>query len=379
MVNVSDNREVTYVGLHGAILTYKPDVERLRDRSKYPIICFAPTDMISVEKQPRQQDLAAIDRTIDADLAALKHIDPTDPIVMYLHDIGKTPLLTREKEVNLAMRIEKGEQARIHLAIHAGSITPEDRLRTQGVIHDAQQATNNLIEANRRLVVSVAKKYRHRDVPILDLIQEGNIGLVRAVKKYDYRLGHKFSTFATWWIRQAVTRFIAEQGRTIRIPVHASDQLRAIHMVQYRLFQQLNSEPSAEEISAELPKIPLNKVKFLLEENKKKPLSLDAPIDKDEGSSLGEMTANPNQESTQDRATDDMRRELVQHVLLHDLPYREARVLRLLYGLEDGAAMTLEEIGQKMGITRERVRQIKQGALQRLRRSQYRQILEQYV
>jgi len=319
--------------------------------------------------------LAAIERTIDADLEALKHIDPTDPIVMYLHDISKTRLLTREEEVNLAMRIEKGEQTRLHLDIHDGSMTPEEKF----VIDDAQQATNNLIEANRRLVVSVAKKYMGRGVPFLDLIQEGNIGLMRAVKKYDYRRGHKFSTYATWWIRQVVTRSIADQGRLLRVPVHVSDQLRAVYAVQYRLIRQLDHKPSAEEISAELPKIPLQKVKFLLEESKRKPLSLDAPIGEDAKISLGEQITDPNQESTQDIATAHMLRELIQNVLLHDLPPREALVLRLLYGLNDNHEHTLQEAGDKLGLTRERIRQLKAKALSRLRHPKYIRILGQYV
>jgi RNA polymerase primary sigma factor len=325
--------------------------------------------MPSVEKQPRQQDLRAIERSIDADLTALKNIDPTDPIRIYLHEMSKTPLLTREEEISLAMRIEKGEQARLH----------EDILRTQGVINDALQATNSLIEANQRLVISVAKKYMGSGVLFLDLIQEGNIGLMRAVKKYDYRRGHKFSTYATWWIRQAVTRSIADQGRTIRVSVHASDHLRAVYAVQYRLIQQLDHKPSAEEISAELPKIPLKEVKFLLEESKKKPLSLDAPIHENEDNFLGEQITDPNQESTQDITTAHMLREFFQNVLLHDFPHREAKVLRLRFGLDDGVGMTLEEVGQKMGITRERVRQIEAVALSRLRHPKYRRVLGQYV
>jgi RNA polymerase primary sigma factor len=257
-----------------------------------------------------------------------------------------------------------------------GNASPRRRSELRKLIEDGWAAREHLITANSRLVISVAKKYMGRGVPFLDLIQEGNIGLIRATKKFDYRRGHKFSTYATWWIRQAVTRAIADQGRTIRVPVHMGDQINKLLRVQHQLTQRLGREPSVEELAVALD-VPPKKVENMIQVARR-PLSLETPTDDEEDSVLGDFIEDDEAPPPDDTATYNLLKEHLGEVL-NGLPPREVRILQLRYGLLDGQAYTLEEVGRKMGVTRERVRQIEAQALSRLRHPSIRRKLRDYL
>lgn len=304
----------------------------------------------------------------------LKHIDTDDTIGLYLKEVSRVPLLTAEEEVELAQRIERGRMAREELA--KGSVGKSRRLELRRLIEDGWAAREHLITANSRLVISVAKKYMGRGVPFLDLIQEGNIGLIRATKKFDYRRGHKFSTYATWWIRQAVTRAIADQGRTIRVPVHMGDQINKLLRTQHQLTQRLGRDPSVEELADELDVLP-KKVENMIQVSRR-PLSLETPTDNEDDSVLGDFIEDDEIPAPDETATYNLLREHLEMVL-DMLPPREVRILQLRYGLLDGQAYTLEEVGRKMGVTRERVRQIEAQALSRLRHPSIRRKLRDYL
>jgi RNA polymerase primary sigma factor len=304
----------------------------------------------------------------------LANIDTNDTIGLYLKEVGRVPLLTAEEEVELAQRIEQGRLAREELA--KGNVSPHRRHELQRLIEDGWAAREHLITANSRLVISVAKKYMGRGVPFLDLIQEGNIGLIRAAKKFDYRRGHKFSTYATWWIRQAVTRAIADQGRTIRVPVHMGDQINKLLRVQHQLTQRLGRDPSVEELAKSLDVTP-QKVENMIQVARR-PLSLETPTDDEEDSVLGDFIQDEEIAAPDETATYNLLREHLDSVL-NGLPPREVRILQLRYGLLDGQAYTLEEVGRKMGVTRERVRQIEAQALSRLRHPAVRRKLREYL
>ena len=304
----------------------------------------------------------------------LANIDTDDTIGLYLKEVGRVPLLTAEEEVELAQRIERGRLAREELA--RGNVTARRRQELQRLIEDGWAAREHLITANSRLVISVAKKYMGRGVPFLDLIQEGNIGLIRAAKKFDYRRGHKFSTYATWWIRQAVTRAIADQGRTIRVPVHMGDQINKLLRVQHQLTQRLGRDPSVEELAVSLDVTP-QKVENMIQVARR-PLSLETPTDDEEDSVLGDFIQDEEVPAPDETATYNLLREHLD-VVLTGLPPREVRILQLRYGLLDGQAYTLEEVGRKMGVTRERVRQIEAQALSRLRHPAVRRKLREYL
>jgi RNA polymerase primary sigma factor len=285
-----------------------------------------------------------------------------DTIGLYLKEIGRVPLLTAEEEVTLAKRMEAGQVALEKL--NEDGLDPEERFELRKVMLDGLAAREHLIRANSRLVISVAKKYIGRGVPFLDLIQEGNIGLIRAANKFNYRLGHKFSTYATWWIRQAVTRAIADQSRTIRVPVHMGDQINKLLRTSHRLTQELGREPTSEELAGAL-EIPTRKAEEMLRVARR-PLSLEMPTDDEGDSELGDFIEDEDISAPDEEVTSAMLRELLQ-VILRDLPPREVRILQLRYGLVDGETYTLEEVGKKLGVTRERVRQIEAQALSRLR------------
>ncbi len=304
----------------------------------------------------------------------LQNIDTDDTIGLYLKEVSRVPLLTAEEEVELAQRIERGRMAREELA--RGNVSIRRRHELRRLIEDGWAAREHLITANSRLVISVAKKYMGRGVPFLDLIQEGNIGLIRATKKFDYRRGHKFSTYATWWIRQAVTRAIADQGRTIRVPVHMGDQINKLLRTQHQLTQRLGREPSVDELALALD-VPPKKVENMIQVARR-PLSLETPTDDEEDSVLGDFIEDDEAPPPDDTATYNMLREHLEEVL-NSLPPREVRILQLRYGLLDGQAYTLEEVGRKMGVTRERVRQIEAQALSRLRHPTIRRKLRDYL
>ena len=313
-------------------------------------------------------------RDLSVDDNYLANIDTDDTIGLYLKEVGRVPLLTAVEEVQLAQRIELGRLAREELA--KGNVSPRRRMELQRLIEDGWAAREHLITANSRLVISVAKKYMGRGVPFLDLIQEGNIGLIRAAKKFDYRRGHKFSTYATWWIRQAVTRAIADQGRTIRVPVHMGDQINKLLRVQHQLTQRLGRDPTVEELAQALEVTP-QKVENMIQVARR-PLSLETPTDDEEDSVLGDFIEDDEAPPPDDTATYNLLREHLGEVL-NGLPPREVRILQLRYGLLDGQAYTLEEVGRKMGVTRERVRQIEAQALSRLRHPAIRRKLREYL
>ncbi len=296
----------------------------------------------------------------EADLTA---IDVDDSISLYLREIGRIPLLTAEQEVSLAKRMEAGRNAKWRLS-RDGHMSEDERWDLRELIRDGQAAQEHLIKANSRLVVSVAKKYVGRGVPFLDLIQEGNIGLIRAVKKFDYRRGFKFSTYATWWIRQAVTRAIADQGRTIRVPVHMYEQINRLARVTRQLVQELGRDPTTEEIAKELgvgPKKVERTIKVA-----QRPLSLEMPVGEEDDSFLGDFIEDSEAPSPTDQASQQLLRDQIDDIFVSLTP-REVRILQLRFGLVDGYSYTLEEVGKKFGVTRERIRQIEAQALGRLR------------
>ena len=285
-----------------------------------------------------------------------------DSVGLYLREIGEVPLLTASEEVALAKRIEAGRDARVALA--ADGHDPNQRLALQWAVSDGLAARDHLIRANSRLVVSVAKKYMGRGVPFLDLIQEGSVGLIRTADKFNYRLGNKFSTYATWWIRQAISRAISDHSRTIRLPVHMGDQISKMMRAGHRLTQELSREPTVEEL-AEALEIPPQRVHDMVRMSRT-PLSLEVPTNDDGDSELGDFIKDETCARPDDEAVSAILRELLDGIL-QDLPPREVRILQMRYGLIDGETYTLEQVGRKLGVTRERVRQIEAQALSRLR------------
>jgi RNA polymerase primary sigma factor len=300
--------------------------------------------------------------------------DHNDPVALYLLEVSKVPLLTHEEEISLSKRIEAGRKASAILA--EKSVPKKQRQEVMRLVEDGWAAREHIITANFRLVISVAKKYVGRGVPFLDLIQEGNIGLIRATKKFDYRRGFRFSTYATWWIRQAISRCVADQGRTIRVPVHMGDQINRLRRFSHKLTQNLGREPSVQELADSLEITP-KKVEELMRVAQR-PLSLELPADDDEEHELGDYTADTVVPTPVDKVTEVIMQEHLKSVL-ETLPPREVRILQLRYGLTDGKSHTLGEVGKKMGVTRERVRQIEAQALRRLRQPQFRSQLQDYL
>ncbi len=281
--------------------------------------------------------------TTDED-AYFSAVEADDTIGLYLKEIGQVPLLTQEEEIELAKRMERGRWAEREL--RKDGLDPERRKELEALVEDGKAARDHLIRANARLVISVAKKYIGRGVSFLDLIQEGNIGLIRAANKFNYRLGHKFSTYATWWIRQAVTRAIADQSRTIRVPVHMGDQINRLLRVSHRLTQELGREPNSEELAQALD-IPTQKAEQMMT-FARRPLSLDMPTDEEEESVLGDFIEDAGAVAPADVVNTSMLRDVLQEIL-QELPPREVRVLQLRYGLVDGETYTLEEVGEETG------------------------------
>ena len=312
--------------------------------------------------------------TVEEDSFDLSQIEIDDSISLYLKEIGRVPLLTAEEEVSLAKRMEKGRDSRKFLT--QGIDDWEERERLLWFVRDGQSATEHLIKANSRLVVSVAKKYVGRGVPFLDLIQEGNIGLIRAVKKFDYRRGYKFSTYATWWIRQAVTRAIADQGRTIRVPVHMYEQINRLTRTSRQLVQELGRDPTTEEIADELGVTP-RKVEHIMRVSQR-PLSLEMPVGEEEDSYLGDFIEDEDADAPGEAAGHQLLREVIDEIF-QSLTPREVRILQLRFGLVDGYCYTLEEVGKKFGVTRERIRQIEAQALSRLRHPSRSRKLRDYL
>ena len=306
-------------------------------------------------------------------------LDTDDVVGLYLKEAGRVPLLTADEEVALAKRMEAAVWAREKMVAaekRGAELMWSEEQALREVIIDGDRAQEHLIRANARLVISVAKKYIGRGVPFLDLIQEGNIGLIRATNKFEYQRGHKFSTYATWWIRQAVSRAVADQGRTIRVPVHMGDQLNRMRRVQLKLLQELGRDPKIEELAEGMETTP-EKVENLLEISRR-PVSLETPIDDEGDSTFGDFVEDTNSPAPAEEVTTHLLQEQLQ-AALDKLPPREAQILRLRYGLADGRVYTLEEVGQTIGVTRERVRQLEAQALNRLRQSSAHVILKDYL
>ncbi|MAT44560.1 MAG: RNA polymerase subunit sigma [Anaerolineaceae bacterium] len=376
-------RQKSYVTIDD-ILHFFPDAEQDVDQLEEAFAALMSAGIPYIEDEtpldgPSDDDLEPDAKDEEEEekkttLDDLENIDTDDTIGLYLKEVSRVPLLTAEEEVELAQRIERGRMAREELA--KGHVLNDRRSQLRKLIEDGWDGREHLITANSRLVISVAKKYMGRGVPFLDLIQEGNIGLIRATKKFDYRRGHKFSTYATWWIRQAVTRAIADQGRTIRVPVHMGDQINKLLRIQHQLTQKLGREPSVEELAETLDVTP-KKVENMIQVARR-PLSLETPTDDEEDSVLGDFIEDDEAPPPDDTATYNLLKEHLEEVL-SDLPPREVRILQLRYGLLDGQAYTLEEVGRKMGVTRERVRQIEAQALSRLRHPVIRRKLRDYL
>lgn len=290
----------------------------------------------SIHSLKSNQKHAEEEEVDDRDLSAPTGVKINDPVRMYLKEIGRVPLLTADEEVSLALKIEQGDQ----------------------------EAKQRLAEANLRLVVSIAKRYVGRGMQFLDLIQEGNMGLMKAVEKFDYRKGFKFSTYATWWIRQAITRAIADQARTIRIPVHMVETINKLIRIQRQLLQELGKEPTPEQI-AEKMEIPTEKVREILK-IAQEPVSLETPIGEEDDSHLGDFIEDQEATSPAEHAAYELLKEQLEDVL-DTLTDREENVLRLRFGIDDGRTRTLEEVGKVFGVTRERIRQIEAKALRKLR------------
>ena len=309
-----------------------------------------------------------------------------DPVHTYLKEIGRVPLLNAELEVEIAQAIEEGNEAAARLAAHelaeSGEGPAEDLLdagalsRNRRLVRIGQKATNDLIEANLRLVVSIAKRYRNRGLQFLDLIQEGNLGLMRAVDKFDHTKGFKFSTYATWWIRQAITRAIADQARTIRIPVHMVETINKVVWAQRQLLQELGREPTIEEV-AQRVELPIERVREILRINQDT-VSLEQPVGDEDDFNLSDLIEDRGAVVPDDAATRSLLDAAVREALGH-LSEREQDVVRLRFGLDDGKIRTLEEVGKEFGVTRERVRQIESKTLAKLRRPDAAHLLRDYL
>jgi len=299
----------------------------------------------------------------------------SDPVRMYLQEIGRFPLLTPQQEVELAMQMEAGARADEKLGA-AGKLPVSERVILERAARSADQARKRLVEANLRLVVSIAKKYVGRGLVMLDLIQEGNLGLIRAVEKFDYRKGFKFSTYATWWIRQAVTRALADQARTIRVPVHMVETINKLARAQRTLMQELNREPTIEEIASEMEMEPgrVSELRRIAQD----PVSLEMPLGEEEDSTLGDFVEDTDAEVPVEAASFKLLQEYLL-LALEGLNDRERQVLIMRFGLADGKIRTLEQVGEHFKVTRERIRQIETKALAKLRQPARAKHLEGYL
>lgn len=320
------------------------------------------------------------------DLSVPEGVSVEDPVRMYLKEIGKVPLLSADEEIELAQNMEDGAVATEKINVLMGRLdgaSEEEKAEIKEEIKTLQRdvdkgadAKKRLAEANLRLVVSIAKRYVGRGMLFLDLIQEGNLGLIKAVEKFDYKKGYKFSTYATWWIRQAITRAIADQARTIRIPVHMVETINKLIRVSRQLLQELGREPSPEEIAKEM-NMPVERVREILKISQE-PVSLETPIGEEEDSHLGDFIKDDNVPVPADAAAFTLLKEQLEEVL-GTLTEREQKVLTLRFGLEDGRARTLEEVGKEFNVTRERIRQIEAKALRKLRHPSRSRKLKDYL
>jgi RNA polymerase primary sigma factor len=333
-----------------------------------------------VEPDPVRLEISVADLAAPAIetgfFATLEHISADDSVGLYLKEMSRVPLLTLEEEVSLAKRIERARYAKAEIKQQRGRYAPRQRLELEKLVQDGIEAREHLIKANTRLVVSIAKKYVGRGVPFLDLIQEGNLGLMKAVSKFEYQRGFRFSTYATWWIRQTITRSIADQARTIRIPVHMTDRLRLMYKAAHRLEQRFGRPPTSDELCVEMS-MEQDKLQWMLEVART-PVSLESPLGDDDDTEFGMFVEDTFTPSPSQTTYENLLRERVEQVL-GTLTPRESRILRLRFGLENGHPYTLEEVGKKFGLTRERIRQIEGKALRRLRHPCRSRLLRDYL
>jgi RNA polymerase primary sigma factor len=328
----------------------------------------------NIKVKVREDSQNALEATA---LSSDELVHVSDPVRMYLQEIGRYPLLTPQQEVELAMQMEAGERASEKLAGEgAGELPVADRVILQRSARNAERARKRLVEANLRLVVSIAKKYVGRGLSLLDLIQEGNLGLIRAVEKFDYRKGFKFSTYATWWIRQAVTRALADQARTIRVPVHMVETINKLARAQRTLMQELGREPTITEIAQELELEPRQVTE--LRRIAQDPVSLETPLGEEDDSTLGDFVEDTDADVPVEVASFKLLQEYLS-LVLEGLNERERQVLIMRFGLADGKVKTLEEVGSHFSVTRERIRQIETKALAKLRQPARAKRLEGYL
>jgi len=362
------------------ILDAFPEVEEDLHQLEDLIACLYDQGIAIYESQ---EDAEGLDEQVEDDLASeaeragtfdLSRVAADDMVSLYFREMSSMPLLTQEEEIELAKRMERGKDAQRQLAQNGHDA--QEKVRLRGVIEQGESARDHLIWANTRLVVSVAKKYRGQGLPFLDLIQAGNLGLIKAADKFNYRRGNKFATYATWWIRQSVTRSLAMQGRTVRIPVHMGDRIRKLYGVAQRLEQDLGHRPTPEAIAEEMGIEP-QRVRWMLRISRR-PLSLERPVGEEEDSELGSFIEDEHAPSPTEIAERSLLREDLEQ-MLSTLAPREARVLRLRFGMQDGRTCTLEQVGNKLGVTRERARQIERKALRKLRHPRHSRMLRDYL
>lgn len=363
------------------LMEFYPDVSRDAERIEAVMVALRRRGVEIFDGGESETELSEIDAlpiTSDLDtFSNLETISSDDTIGLYLKEMSRVPLLKVQEEMDIARRIETGRSSKLELNRSNGGCPADRKIELQNLVEDGISAREHLIKANTRLVVSVAKRYMGRGVPFLDLIQEGNLGLMKAVEKYDYHRGFRFSTYATWWIRQTITRSIADQGRTIRVPVHMVDRIRQLYKVSHELEQVLGRVPNSQELAEKLD-VPIEKVEWMLQVSWL-PLSLESPINEDEeDSELGQFVEDQVTPTPMESTYSKLLREKIEEVL-DSLPPREARILRLRFGLENGHNYTLEEVGEKFGLTRERIRQIESKALRRLRHPRRSRQLREYL
>jgi len=362
------------------LMEFYPDVTSDAERIEAVLIALRRrgVEILDGENDSDITDHEDFAQVTDMDLSStFENISSDDTIGLYLKEMSRVPLLKVDEEMDIARRIEDGRSSKRELERSNGGCPAQEKLQLQQQVEDGLLAREHLIKANTRLVVSVAKKYIGRGVPFLDLIQEGNLGLMKAVEKFDYHRGFRFSTYATWWIRQTITRSIADQGRTIRVPVHMVDRIRQLYKLTHEMEQKLGRLPTNDELAERMdtttPKIEwMLRVSWL-------PLSLESPVnDDEEDSELGQFVEDQMTPTPIQSAYSKLLREKIEEVL-DTLPPREARILRLRFGLENGHNYTLEEVGEKFGLTRERIRQIESKALRRLRHPRRSRQLREYL
>lgn len=375
-------RELIEKGKKKGVLTFKEisdafeDIEVTPEEIERLYDIFEKESIELVEDLDKELEEIEVSKEELEDLSVPEGINIDDHVKMYLKEIGKVNLLTPEEELSLAKRMADGETAKEQLEEIGEEIDEDTKKQIDLLIADGEKAKKSLAEANLRLVVSIAKRYVGRGMLFLDLIQEGNLGLIKAVDKFDYTKGFKFSTYATWWIRQAITRAIADQGRTIRIPVHMVETINKVKKVSSQLLHQNGHEPTADEIASEID-MPVDKVRDIMRVAQE-PVSLETPIGEEEDSHLGDFIPDDDAPAPADAASHTLLREQLNEVL-DTLTPREEKVLRLRFGLEDGRSRTLEEVGKEFNVTRERIRQIEAKALRKLRHPSRSKILKDYL